>query len=76
MQTRYRCSHWPRGHSVGIVNDYTDTTKTELTLLANFEGFSQILKEQLGEKGVLGCVYFKNMKTYVSKEIFACPRGR
>ena len=59
MQTRYRCSHWPRGHSVGIVNDYTDMTKTELTLLANFEDFSQILKDQLGEKGYLGVFTLK-----------------
>ena len=39
---------------VGVVNDYPDTTKTKRTLLENFEGFSQILKEQSGEKRYLG----------------------
>ena len=43
------------GHSV---NDYVDTTKTMQTLSENFKGFSQILKEQSGEKRYLGG--FKN----------------
>ena len=48
------------------------------TLLENFEGFSQILKEQSGEKKYLGVfthpiAIIKNMKMSVSKEIFACP---
>ena len=34
--------------------DYRDTTMTTGTLLENFEGFSQILKEQSGEKRYLG----------------------
>ena len=38
------------GHSVGIVNDYPDMYKTTQTLSENFEGFSQILKEQSGKK--------------------------
>ena len=35
----------------GVVNDYADTDKTTRTLSKNLEGFSQILKEQSGEKG-------------------------
>ena len=38
-----------------------DKEKTSRTLSENFEGFSQILKEQKGEKGtVLGCVHKSN----------------
>ena len=37
-----------------VVNKYADTDKTTQTLLENFEGFSQILKEQSGEKKYLG----------------------
>ena len=37
-----------------IVLDYADTDKTTRTLSENFEGFSQILKEQSGEKMYLG----------------------
>ena len=37
-------------HRVGVVNDYADTTMTTQTLSENFEGFSQILKEQSGDK--------------------------
>ena len=35
---------------VCVVNDYDDMTKTKRTLSEKFEGFSQILKEQSGEK--------------------------
>ena len=37
----------------GKVNDYADTSKTTRTLFENFEGFSQILKEQSGKKKYL-----------------------
>ena len=47
--TRCLCSCWLRRHG----QDYTDTFK-------NFEGFSQIFKEQSGEKKVLGCVFKPN----------------
>ena len=58
-------SHWLRGHdvgvvidyednSVGVVNKYVNTDKTMWTLSENFEGFSQILKEQSDEKWYLG----------------------
>ena len=43
-----------RRHGVGIVNNNADTDKTTRTLSENFEGFSQILKEQSGEKRYLG----------------------
>ena len=51
-------------HCVSVVNDYAytrtpcprDTIKTMRTLLDNFEGFSQILKEQSGKKMYLGLV--------------------
>ena len=43
-----------RRHCVSVVNDYADTDKTTWTLSENFEGFSQILKEQSGEKKYLG----------------------
>ena len=46
------------GSGSGVVNDYADTDKTMGTLLENFEGFSQILKEPSGEKRYLGV--FKN----------------
>ena len=50
-------------NGVSLVNNYTDTVsnmdKTKRTLLKNFEGFSQILKEQLGEKRYL--------------DVFTCP---
>ena len=42
-----------------IVLDYADTDKTTRTLSENFEGFSQILKEQSGKKGIW-CVYTFN----------------
>ena len=35
-------------------NGYADTTKTTRTLLENFEGFSQIPKEQSGKISYLG----------------------
>ena len=50
MRTRQR----QHGRGVGVANDYVDTTKATHTLLENFEGFSQILKEQSGEKKYLG----------------------
>ena len=43
---------------VGVVNDYSEISMTMRTLFENFEGFSQILKEQSGKKGTIcGCVY-------------------
>ena len=54
MQTRCQHSQRLRGHGVSAVNDYPDTDKTMRTLLKNFKGFSQILKEQCGEKMYLG----------------------
>ena len=53
---------------VRVVNDYVDTDKTTLTLLENLKGFSQILKEQSGEKKFLKvCLQtqFKNMKIFI-----------
>ena len=48
-----QCQHSQRlcGHGVGEVNNIADTDKTKQTLLENFEGFSQILKEHSVEKG-------------------------
>ena len=43
-------------HSVGIVNDYADTSMTSQTLFEYFEGFLQILKEQSGKKGIWVCL--------------------
>ena len=37
-----------------VVNDYPDTDKITQTLSENFEGFSQIWKEQSGKKSYLG----------------------
>ena len=37
-----------------MVNDYPDTSMTTQTLFENFEGFSQILKEQSGKKRYFG----------------------
>ena len=70
--TLFQHSQRLHGHRVSIVNDYVDTVsvkivvdyadtmlasyKTTQTLSKNIEGFSQILKEQSGER-VLGCVY-------------------
>ena len=39
-----------RGLGVGVVVDYANMTMTTQTLSENFKGFSQILKEQSGEK--------------------------
>ena len=39
------------------LNDHADTHKTSRTLLKNFEGSSQILKEQSGEKVILMCLH-------------------
>ena len=47
-----------RGLGVGVVVDYANMTMTTQTLSENFKGFSQILKEQSGEKRYLGG--FKN----------------
>ena len=53
-------------HSVHFVVDYADTcfsivnkdmTMTTRTLMENVEGFSQILKEQSGEKSTWVCLY-------------------
>ena len=49
---------YSRKTGVGVVNDYADTDKTTRTFSENFEGFSQILKEQSGEKRYL--VVFSN----------------
>ena len=45
-----------RLHNQGVnkVSGYADTDKTTKKLSGNFEGFSQILKEQSGEKRYLG----------------------
>ena len=43
-------SQWIRQHYDGVVVDYMDTDKSMQTLSENFEGFSQILKEQPGKK--------------------------
>ena len=61
-----------------IVLDYADTDKTTRTLSENFEGFSQILKEQSGEKRYLGVftnpiAIISKYKTSVSKAKCACP---
>ena len=45
MRTWCRRFQRLRRHGVGVVNDYADT-------FGNFEGFSQILKEQSGKKGI------------------------
>ena len=45
-------SRWSSGHGVGVVK--ADTSMTMWTLFENFEGFSQILKEQSGKKRYLG----------------------
>ena len=36
---------------------YSDITMTKWTLMANFEGFSQILKEHSGEKSTWVCLH-------------------
>ena len=83
-------SCWLHGHdvNVGIVVDYVDrmllTTRTQQWLRGhfrkNFEGFSQILKEQSGkQRYICGCVYtpnsnnLKNMKISISKEKCSGP---
>ena len=58
------CPRWLRRHSDGVVNDYADTRKTTQTFSENFEGISQILNEQLGEKKLLGCVYNPNRNNF------------
>ena len=40
--------------TVSTYNGYADTIKTTRTLLENFEGFSQIPKEQSGKISYLG----------------------
>ena len=50
-------SHGLREHCFGVVIDYADTDKTMRKLLENFEGFSQILKEQSGKKGIWMCLH-------------------
>ena len=46
-----------RGHGVGVVNNYADTSMTMITLFENFEGFSQISKKQLGKKCICVCLH-------------------
>ena len=58
-ETRCRRSQQLRGHGVGVVNNYADTSMTMITLFENFEGFSQILKEQLGKKGIWVCLHIQ-----------------
>ena len=63
---------------MGVVNNYMDTSMTTQTLFENFEGFSQILNEQSGNKMYLGMfthpiAIIKKFKTAVSKEKFECP---
>ena len=53
MTMRCRGSQQLHGYGVSVVNDYADTDKTLRALLENFEGFSQILKEQSGKKRYL-----------------------
>ena len=59
------------GLNVDVVSDYADTSMTTQTLFENFEGFSQILKEQSGNKMYLGVfahpiAIIKKSKTAVS----------
>ena len=61
---------WLCGHDVPVVNNYADTDKTTWTLSVNFEGFSQILKEQSGEKRYF--VVFTNPIAII-KKIWKCP---
>ena len=68
MWTRCKRSQRLRGHShhfVHVVNNCVDMDKTTPTLLENFEGFSQILKEQSDEKKVLGCFYNPNSNNLI-----------
>ena len=56
---------YSRKTGVGVVNDDADTDKTTRTFSENFEGFSQILKEQSVEKRyrvpvLCWCVYKPN----------------
>ena len=44
---------------VRVVNNYADTSMTTKTLFENFEGFSQILKEQWGKKGIWVCLHIQ-----------------
>ena len=40
--------------------DYEDTSMTDYAAtFENFEGFSQILKEQLGKKGIWVCLHIQ-----------------
>ena len=78
MLTPWRCSRLPREHDVSVVVDYADMTMTMYVLCGhywkNFEGFSQILQEQSGEKRYSGvfthpkAIILKNMKTRIPKE--------
>ena len=52
--TLCRNSHGLCRHGVGVVNNYEDKTITAQTPTANFEDFTQDLKEQSGEKKYLG----------------------
>ena len=69
------CQHsrWLHKYRVGVVNDYADTDKTTRTLSENFEGFSQILKEQSGKKCYFGAfthpiAIIKNLQISKSNE--------
>ena len=57
MRTQCQRSQRLHGHSVGVV-------------AVNFVGFSQILKDQSGEKKVFGCVYKPNSNNL---KICKCP---
>ena len=57
------------------MNDYTDMEKTTQTFLENFEGFSQILKEQSEEKRFLGVftnpiVIIQKYETFIAQVNF------
>ena len=64
---------------IGVV-DYADTLMTTQTLFENFEGFSQILKEQSGKKMYLDVfthpiAIIQKIETAVSKENLGCLRS-
>ena len=71
-----------RGLGVGVVVDYANMTMTTQTLSENFKGFSQILKEQSGEKRYLGgfknpiTIIYKHEKTPFPTEKNACSHSR
>ena len=80
MLTPWWCSRLPREHDVSVVVDYADMTMTMYVLCGhywkNFEGFSQILQEQSGEKRYSGvfthpkAIILKIWKPAYLKKIF------